>query len=167
MIRNNKHIQELADECAQKNGYFCASYLGRKGDVFIYAPTEKTSEIRCTDLPPVITIKDNQVSFVTGMQSIEILEGLKFRDYKKGRLIFREYERKLMEDAFASDEERDYVSEIVHNQHPGYDVPVSKTELYNFLEIADRLGMKLELKPYEWCKRRNDGWAYYVELVEK
>ena len=115
----------------------------------------------------MITIKDNQVSFVTGMQSIEILEGLKFRDYKKGRLIFREYERKLMEDAFASDEERDYVSEIVHNQHPGYDVPVPKTELYNFLEIADRLGMKLELKPYEWCKIRNDGWAYYVELVEK
>ena len=167
MIRNNKHIQKLADKCAQENGYFCASYLGRKGDMFIYAPTEKTSEIKCTDLPPVITIKDNKVSFVTGMQSIEILQGLKFRDYKKGRLIFREYERKLKNDDFTSNEEREYVSEIVYNQHPGYDVPVPKTELYNFLEIADRLDMKLELEPYEWCKTRNDGWVYYVELVEK
>ncbi len=167
MIRNNKHVQKLADKCAQKNKYFCASYLGRKGDMFIYAPTEKTSEIKCTDLPPVITIKDNKVSFVTGMQAIEILEGLKFRDYKKGRFIFRDYERKLMDGDFTSNEEREYVSEIVHNQHPGYDVPVPKTELYNFLEIADRLGMKLELKPYEWCKTRNDGWAYYVELVKR
>lgn len=167
MIRNNKHIQELADKCAQENKYFCASYLGRKGDMFIYAPTEKTSEIKCTDLPPVITIKDNKVSFVTGMQAIEILEGLKFRYYKKGRFIFREYERKLMNDDFTSDEEREYVSEIVHNQHPGYDQPVPKTELYNFLEIADRLDMKLELEPYEWCKTRDDGWVYYVELVEK
>ena len=167
MIRNNKHIQELADKCAQENGYFCASYLGRKVDTFIYAPTEKSSEIRCTDIPPVITIKGNMVSFVTGMQSIEMLEGMKFRDYKKGRLIFREFERKVLNDDFVSDEEREYVSEIVYNQRPGYEVPVPKTELYNFLEIADRLGMKLKLMPYEWCKTRNDGWAYYVELVEK
>lgn len=167
MIRNNKHIQEQADLCAQEYGYFCASYLGRKGDLFVYAPKEKVSEIKCTDLPPVITIKGNIVSFVTGMQSLDILGGLKFRDYKKGRHIFKEYERKVMANDFSSDKEQEYITEIVNNQHPGYEVPVSKNELYEYLEIANRLGMILKLVPYEWCKTRNDGWAYYVELIEK
>jgi len=167
MIRNNKLIQELADKCAQENGYFCASYLGRKGVLFVYAPKEKASEIKCTDIPPVITIKGYRVSFVNGMQSFEIIEGLKFRDYKKGRQIFKEYERKVMANDFSSFEEKEYISEIVYNQHPGYEVPVPKTQLYEYLEIANRLGMKLKLVPYEWCKTKNDGWAYYVELIKK
>ena len=72
-----------------------------------------------------------------------------------------------MEDDFASVEEREYISEIVNNQRPGYDVPVEKSELYDYLEIADRLNMKIELKPCEWCKERNDGWEYYIRLVNK
>lgn len=43
-MRHNKNIQTLADKCAQENGHFCASYLGRKGDVFVYEPCKKSSE---------------------------------------------------------------------------------------------------------------------------
>ena len=167
MIRNNKHIQELADKCAQKHGYFCASYLGRKGDSFIYAPHYSDNEPRCEGLPPVIVIKDDKATFIMGIESFDIFNNLKFRDYKKGRSIFREYERKMMENDFASDEEREYISEIVNNQRPGYEVPVEKSELYDYLEIADRLNMKIELKPCEYSMGRNDGWEYYIELVVK
>lgn len=167
MIRSNKHIQELADRCAREKGYFCASYLGRKGEQFIYAPRYKDCEPRCEDLPPVIVVSNDEANFVMGMESFEIFNNLKFRDYKKGRSIFREYERKVMQDEFVSDEEREYIREIVNNQRPGYDIPVPKTELYEYLEIADRLNMKIKLKPCNYCRDRNDGWVYYMELVKR
>lgn len=167
MIRNNKHIQEQADKCAQEYGYFCASYLGRKGESFIYTPCYSDNKPRCVGLPAVIVVKDFEAVFIMGMESFEIFDDLKFRDHRKGRSIFKEYERKVMEDNFSSGEEREYISEIVNNQRPGYDVPVEKSDLYNYLEIADRLNMKIELKPYEWCMERNDGWEYYIQLVDK
>ena len=165
MLRNNSYIQGLADKCAQQNGFVCASYLGRKGEVFIYEPIEKTSEVKCTDLPPVIAVEDGQVTFVTGERVLDILCGLKFRDYKKGRQFFREMERKVDDDDFASEEERDWICEIVYNQRPSYEIPVNKTVLYKYLEVAARMNMKLELVPYDYSKERNDGWGYYLELM--
>jgi len=165
MLRNNSHIQDLADKLAKKNGFVCASYLGRKGEVFIYEPIEKTSEVKCTDLPPVISVEDGHMTFVTGERVLDILCGLKFRDYKKGREIFREMERKVDDDDFASEEERDWICEIVYNQRPNYEIPVNKTVLYKYLEVAARMNMKLELVPYDYCKERNDGWGYYLELM--
>ena len=145
MLRNSPYIQELADKCARQNGFVCASYLGRKGEVFIYEPIEKTSEMKCTDLPPIITVENSHATFVTGERVLDILCGLKFRDYKKGREIFREMERK-------------------YNQRPSYEIPVNKTDLYKYLEVATRMNLKLNLVPYDFCKERNDGWGYYLEL---
>lgn len=167
MIRNNKEIQELADRCAQKHGYFCASYLGRKKNDFIYATRYQDSEPRTEGLPALIVVKDMTATFVMGMESFDVLDNLRFRDYKKGRSIFKEYERKVDENDFESDDERKYISEIVYNQRPGFDIPIEKTELYDYLEIADRLNMNIELKPCEYSKDRLDGWEYYIELVEK
>lgn len=164
MLRHNKEIQALADKCAQENGYFCSSYLGRKGEMFVYEPCERSCEYKCTDLPSVIIVEDGKAEYVGWERSFDILNGLKFRDYKKGRGIFREYERKVDNNDFISEKEQEYISEIVNNQRPGYDVPVPKTDLYKYLEIADRLNMKIELKTYKWCKDRNDGWCYYLEL---
>ena len=95
---------------------------------------------------------------------LDILCGLKFRDYKKGREIFREMERKVDDDVFASEKERDWICEIVYNQRPSYEIPVNKTVLYKYLEVAARMKMIIELVPYDYCKERNDGWAYYLEL---
>ena len=151
MLRNSPYIQELADKCAQKNGFVCASYLGRKGEVFIYEPIEKTSEVKCTDLPPIITVENSHATFVTGESVLEILCGLKFRDYKKGRLIFREMERKVNDNDFVSDDECEWVREIVYNQRPSYEIPVNKTDLYKYLEVATRMNLKLNLVPYDFC----------------
>lgn len=167
MLRHNKHFQEFADKCAKDNGYFCASYLGRMGDSFIYAPRYSDNKIRCEGYPPVIVINDDEPLFFMGMESFDFLKDLKFRDYKKGRSMFREYERKYYQNDFASDEECEYISDIVNNQQPSYDIPVEKKELYDYLEIADRLNMKIELKPQENSMERHDGWEYYIELVKK
>lgn len=164
MLRNNPYIQDLADKCAQKNGFVCASYLGRKGEVFVYEPITKTSEVKCTDLLPIITIEDDCSSFVTGERVTDILCGFKFRDYQKGRRIFREMERKVDENDFTSKKESEWVRDIVYNQRTGYEIPVNKTDLYKYLEVACRMGMKLVLVPCDFCKERNDGWVYYLEL---
>lgn len=94
------------------------------------------------------------------------LAGIKRRDFYRGRTIYREFERKYDHDDFANDEERAYISEIVQNQRPGYDIAVVKSVLYDYLEIAERFGMKLILEVEEWSKERNDGWVYYLVLKE-
>ncbi len=73
-------------------------------------------------------------------------------------------ERKVDDDDFASDDECEWVREIVYNQRPSYEIPVNKTDLYKYLEVATRMNLKLNLVPYDFCKERNDGWGYYLEL---
>ena len=46
MLRHNKHFQEMADKCAKKNGFLCAYYIGRCGDMFVYEPIAKKIERR-------------------------------------------------------------------------------------------------------------------------
>ena len=164
MLRHNKHFQEMADKCAKKNGFLCAYYIGRCGDMFVYEPIAKKIERRF-EFPDVITIKNNRVKYHKSFTSIDILAGTKRHDHKKGREIYREYERKWSQNDFASEKEREFISEIVENQQPGYDVAVGKEDLYKYLELSERLGMKLKLTPYEWCKERCDGWEYYLEWV--
>ncbi len=167
MLRHNKEIQVLADKCAQENGFFCASYLGRKGDVFVYEPCKKSSEEKCVNVQPIIIVEDGKAEFAYGGRVFDIIRDMKFRDYKKGRSIYKEYERKVDEFDFNSLEENLYISYIVFNQRPGHDVPVPKTDLYKYLEIADRLNMKIELKPYRWSTSHKGPWRYYIELMEE
>ena len=166
-MRMNKDIQRLADECAREAGYFCASYLGRLGEEFIFSTRYSDSEPRTEGLPSLIIVNDGKARHVMDVESFHYLDEVKFRDYRKGSAIYREFERKVDEDDFASMEERDYITEIVHNQRPGYDVPVDKETLYDYLEIADRFGLMLDLVPEEWSMERNDGWHYYLRLKSK
>ena len=109
-------------------------------------------------------VKNKQAWLCMDVESFSYLKGMKIRDYKKGRAIYREFERKVAEDDFASMEERDYITEIVNNQRSVYDIPIDKGTLYDYLEIADRFKMKLVMKVEDWSKERNDGWEYYLEL---
>ena len=167
-MRHNKHLQELADKCARKSGYFCAFYIGKRGDEFVYSPISKKSrgEIEIIGLPSVILIDNNKAYMRHGWESMEILSETKFRDLKKGRAIYNEFVRKVEHNDFSSRTECKYITEIVENQRALYERPVSKDELYKFLEIADRFGMRLKLEPYDWCKDRHDGWVYYLKLVK-
>ncbi len=132
-MRNNHHIQELADTYAKENGYICASYLGSRDDHFIYAPRSVIyDELKCEDVPPVIVVSNEKASFVNGVESLDIVRSLKLRDHKRGRAIFKEFERKVLENDFTSAEEYDYIREIVDNQRNLYEVPVNKTALYDY-----------------------------------
>ena len=162
-MRLTKDIQKLADERAQKEGYFCASYYGNDTEKYIFIPMYSDSQERTLGLFTYIVVKNMKARIHRGL-NYNGLDGIRKRDYYRGRKIFQEFERKYYQDDFTCEEEREYISAIVQNQHPNYDVSVDKATLYNYLEIAERFGMKLELVPEEWTKERNDGWEYYLEL---
>lgn len=164
-MRLNKDIQKLADERARKEGYFCASYYGRDGEKFIFLPMRADTQERTEGLFVYIVVKGMKARIHRGL-NYNGLAGIKRRDFYRGRTIYREFERKYDHDDFANDEERAYISEIVQNQRPGYDIAVVKSVLYDYLEIAERFGMKLILEVEEWSKERNDGWVYYLVLKE-
>ena len=164
-MRLNKDIQKLADERARKEGYFCASYYGRDGEKFIFLPMRADSQERTEGLFVYIVVKGMKARIHRGL-NYNGLAGIKRRYFYRGRAIYREFERKYDQDDFANDEERAYISEIVQNQRPGYDIAVVKSVLYDYLEIAERFGMKLILEVEEWSKERNDGWVYYLVLKE-
>lgn len=164
-MRLNKDIQKLADERARKEGYFCASYYGRDGEKHIFLPMYADSQKRCEGLFVYMVVKDTKARIHRGLNYTG-LAGIKHRDFYRGRAIYREFERKHDHDDFANEEERAYISEIVQNQRSGYDIPVAKSTLYDYLEIAERFGMKLILEVEEWSKERNDGWVYYLVLKE-
>lgn len=155
----------MADKCAKEHGFLCANYIGRCVDMFVYEPIPIKPEEHRLEFPDVITIKNNQAKHHKSMMSLDVLAGTKRRDYKKGREIYREYVCKLSRDKFSSKREREYVREIVGITQPGYDIPIPYNKMYKFLELADRLGKKIKVTPYEWCKDRRDGWEYYLELV--
>lgn len=159
----NKEIQALADAEVRKYGYFCASYLGRKGEEFVFATRYSDSEPRLEGLPNVVVIKDMEARYIHDIESFHYLD-IPFRDYARGHAIYRDYERKVAEDDFANEAERRRISDIVHNQMPGYDVPVPKDQLYDYLEIAERLGLKAVLTPCEGSMERCDGWEYCIRL---
>ena len=163
-MRITKDIQKLADECARKEGYFCASYLGKKGEEFIFSTRYSDSMPRTEGLPALVIVCDMVARFCMDFESFSYLNGLKIREYKKGCSIYRELKRKYDENDFVNDEERAYITDIVKNQRSEHDIPIDKETLYDYLEIAVRFKMKLELKVQEWSKESNDGWEYYLEL---
>ena len=163
-MRFNKEIQTLADACARKYGFFCASYLGRTGEEFVFASCHADSECRCNGLPNLVIVENGEARFARRVEDFRYLKAVRRRDYRKGREIFREFERKVYENDFANDGERSYVCDIVGNQRLGYDVAVDRRTLYEYLEIADRFGMELELVPLDYSIERNDGWEYCLKL---
>ena len=164
-MRLTKEIQTLADERARKEGYFCASYYGRDEEKLIFIPMYADSQERCTGLFTYIVVKDGKARIHRGL-NYNGLAGIRKRDFSRGRNIYREFEKKYDSDNFANEEEAEYIRAIVENQSPSYDVPVDKSTLYEYLEIAERFGMKLVLKVEEHSRERTDGWVYYVVLKE-
>ncbi len=166
-MRHNKKIQALADAEAQKEGYLCASYAGRFDETFVYYPRYTDSYPRCTGLPELILVEGDKAWSVCGFESFEIMDRYRDRDYAKGRAILREYVRKFKEAEFANDEERHYITEIVITtpEFSFYHCPIELQTMYDYLEIADRLNMKVTIEPIPETMDRCDGWEYYIQLV--
>ena len=163
VMKLNKDIQKLADERARKEGYFCASYYGRDGEKFIFLPMHADSQRRIGGLFVYIVVQAMKARIHREL-NYNVLAGIKRRDFYRGRTIYKDFVRKYDHNDFANDEEREYISAIVQIQSPGYDVPIDQSTLYNYLEIADRFGLMLDLIPCEWSMQRDDGWEYYLRL---
>ena len=164
-MRLTKDIQRAADERARKEDYFCAAYYGWDEEKFYFIPMFADSQERTLGIFTYIVVKDGKARIHRGL-NYGGLDGIRKRDFTKGRAIYREFERKYDNDDFANDEEREYISAIIQNQRPSYEMAVDRGTLYEYLEIADRFRMKLELVPEPHTMERNDGWEYYVKLVE-
>ncbi len=167
-MRHNNKIQQIADECAKENGYLCALYLGKIGEeTFVYKPMEANSELRCEGLCKWIVVRGGKAEFLRCL-TYEPLEGLKRRDFKKGREMYRKYRDIWFDQKSSTEEERQYAATIVHLVEGFcYDGGnVEPTTMYQYLEIAGRLNMKITSVPDPSTMDRCDGWEYYIQLVE-
>ena len=156
----------MADKCAQENGYFCALYLGKKGDAFVYDVIREICCVECLGLPSVILIDNNKAYMRNGWEGMEILSETKFRDFKKGRAIYKEFVRKVEQEDFLSRTECQYITEIVSRLQTSYGALFLMDRVYAFLEIADRFGRHLELVVDDCCKDAPDPRYCYYKLVK-
>lgn len=163
-MKHNSFTQSLADKCAKANGFFCASYRGCSAEELIYEPLNSNSENNLR-IPTFILIRGNKTEYVQGMEYIDVLDGVKIRDFKEGRNIFNALYRKFQEKNFECDSEESEEHLVVVSQLGPKKPWINKEVLYDYLEVAERLGMKVELYPNREESIDNEGnWMYHVEL---
>lgn len=158
--RLTKKIQILADQGAKDMGYLCASYIGRKGDTFVFSPRYSNNIPRTTGLPCVIWVEDGQMKSVQDFLSFDILHGVRHREYKKGKRLYEKMKQKV-ESPNCTPIDKAYFLPIIHGLDGGHSI--YKDELYDYLEIADRLNMRLVIREKSHDKYSHD----YLELLSE
>lgn len=182
MLRHNAHTQAMADKYNQEDGYYDYTiYLGHYDGYLVYQPLHADNIPREEGFPTVILVSEKGVIEATinsPWNPFRILEYCaKHYDYlRPGRKILREYRRKVEQDDFSSDEEREYISEILRmtafpgEVYRGYDNPLNYADLCVYLSIAERMGKRIAIKPeddFTSYGPQFDGWRYYIEIVDK
>lgn len=169
-LQNTPEFQALADNKAREDGvFFFADYVGIHDDKLVYQAMHQDSQPRCEGFPTLIFIDaEGNVSESIGMDGLEILNGMRHRDYRRGREIFQGYQHDLKYNWEPAYYEYKYWHEVVDMvEGKGYDHPVNASTVYMFLEAAERLGMLLEFRQMPPVAGMLDGCEYYVALVEK
>lgn len=162
-MRNTKKTQAIADECAKAHCFICASYRGCKDEELIYVPLSSNSENN-PHVPSFILIRTDVAQFVQGMEYFDVLDGVRIRDFRRGRKIYNSLYRKFQEKDFECEDSESEEHSIVISQLI-YPKPwLSRQILYDYLEAAERLGMKVELHPNSECTDSEGNWVYHVEL---
>jgi len=166
MKRFNKELQDKADIFAKENGYFCATYIGRWNNCFVFHPCYKKSLPRMLCFPALILLhEDGRIEEEQDLYSLTIMAEMKRRYLWRGRKLFKKYQE-MIYSLKVGDEDREYAKMIVNAcNNYGYDILIGLEEMDEYLENADRLNMKLDIKPRPETMDRNDGWEYYIELV--
>lgn len=166
IMRYLKAYQDIADRYAMEHGYIAASYLGAYRDTLAFEPIHQDSLPRTVGLPSVILVnKDGGADEIRDVITFDILRETHRRDFVKGRSLFRKYEA-ILDAEDVSDKDREYAAMIVEAcNERGYERPIEKNTMYVYLEIADRLGLTVEVKPDPSTMDRKDGWEYYIELT--
>lgn len=163
-MRNSRKNQILADNFAKSLGFFCASYRGRSSEDLVYEPLSSNSENN-PRIPTYIFIRGNETEYVQGMEYVAVLDGIKIRDFKNGRRIFNILYRKFQEKNFECENEEWEEHSIVVSQLGPKKPWINKYVLYDYLEIAERLEMKVVLKPNRGGSIDKEGnWLYHAEL---
>lgn len=163
-MRNSKKAQALADNCAKAHGFFCASYRGCSSEGLVYEPLSSNSENN-PRIPTYIFICGNETEYVQGIEYVEVLDGIKIRYFKNGRRIYNTLYRKFQEKNFECDSEESEEHSIVVSQLGPKKPWINKYVLYDYLEIAERLGMKVMLNPNKEESIDEEGnWMYHAEL---
>ena len=162
-MRNSKKAQALADNCAKAHGFFCASYRGCSSEELVYEPLNSNSENN-PRIPTYIIIRGSEAEYVQGMEYMDVLDGVRIRDFKNGRKIYNTLYRKFQEKNFECNEEEAEEHSIVISQLGPKKPEVNKYVLYDYLEIAERFGMKVELHINESFMDDEGNWICHVEL---
>ena len=163
-MRNNKKSQAIADNYAKEHGFLCASYRGCSGEALIYEPLCSNSENNPC-VPTYILIRKNKKEFLQGMEYEDTLDGIKIRDFFKGRCLYKTLYQKFQAKNFECEDEESEEHSIVVSQLGPKKPWINKNILYDYLEIAQRLGMKATLYPNrEECIDDDGYWMYHVEL---
>lgn len=162
IMKPYKKTQTIADNCAIEHGFLCASYRGSVGNAMIYVPLCSNSEVNPKE-PTYIIVEDGEAKYLQGID-IDVLAGAHIRDFKKGRKIYKNLYRKLQEKNFECDddesEEHSIVVSLLIKPRPW----INRNVLYDYLEVAERLGLKIELHPNSACTDIDGNWKYHVEL---
>ena len=162
-MRNSKKAQALADNCAKAHGFFCASYRGCSSEELVYEPLNSNSDNN-PRIPTYIIIRGSEAEYVQGMEYMDVLDGVRIRDFKNGRKIYNTLYRKFQEKNFECNEEEAEEHSIVISQLGPKKPEVNKYVLYDYLEIAERFGMKVELHINEKFMDDEGNWICHVEL---
>ena len=157
-MRYSKAYQDIADLYAKGHGYIAASYLGAYNDSLVFEPIYQDSLPRTVGLPSVILVnKDDSADEIRDIITFDILRETHRRDLVKGRALYRKYEA-MLNAQDASDKDREYAAIIVGAcDERGNERPIARSTMYVYLEIADRLNMKVEVK--------RDEIENYIELT--
>lgn len=137
--RRTKAMQEAADLQAQKDGYFCASYIGRYSNTFVYAGRYIDTIPRMMSLPHIIFYHGGECwSSQRGIFSI--LKGMTWYKHDAGRKLFRAIKERFDRYENLTDNEKTLV--FVHRGQK--DHPIDIEVVYDYLEIAERMGKQVE-----------------------
>lgn len=162
-MRNSYKTQSLADNCAKAHGFFCASYRGCSEEELIYVPLCSNSENNA-HVPSFILISKEGVQYIQGMEYIDVLDGVRLRDFRRGREIYKSLYRKFQEKNFDCEENEQEEHSIVVSQLIKPMPWISRQILYDYLEVAERLGLKAELHPNRENTDCDGNWKCHVEL---
>ena len=101
--------------------------------------------------------------------SLEYLQEMKEEtDYSIGETIFHKYEDIIKCPDMVSKREYEYIKPIVDvcSEH-SYNCSIDKQTVFQFLEMAERFHLQIQVLPIEETMNRCDGWEYYLKLVKR
>lgn len=168
-LRNNPKSQTIADCQAKKDEcFFFADYIGIYDGKLVYLACHEDSRVRFEGFPNLIFVDaEGNVSESIGLESLEIINEIHHRDYRRGREMFRRFKR-LLADGEVTPFERRYWNEVVTIVECIEDyIPLDRTTVFRFLEAADRLGFRLELCMEQENMYGTERPCYYVSLVQR